>query len=237
MDCKKIGEYIQRKRREAGMTQVELGNKLGVTSKAVSKWECGVALPDVSLFSDLASVLEIDILDLLNGEDNKKDLNEKNKNILIIFLLIFLVLLICLCLFLSTFFINNYNKVHIYDLSSERNDFYVDGKVIITGDKNYLFISKIRFVSKEETDLIYISNYDYEVYYNDRFLFKSDLNSKLNSKNIDDISLKNFLNSICFFIDLDDDFRLNKNSYFSLRLNYSIGESDDVVYDVKLLLN
>lgn len=45
MDYKKIGEYIQSKRKAIPLTQAELGEKLGVTSKAVSKWECGLSFP------------------------------------------------------------------------------------------------------------------------------------------------------------------------------------------------
>ena len=88
MDCKKIGEYIQRKRKDAGLTQAELGEMLGVTSKAVSKWECGVALPDVSLFLEITTILKIDISELLSGEDNKKVPIDKKKNIIIGILLI-----------------------------------------------------------------------------------------------------------------------------------------------------
>ena len=61
MDSGKIGAYIQLKRKSAGLTQTQLGDMLGITSKAVSKWETGVAIPDVSLFPELTKILNITI--------------------------------------------------------------------------------------------------------------------------------------------------------------------------------
>ena len=49
MDNNKIGKFIASVRKEKNLTQQELGNKLFVTDKAVSKWERGLSLPDISL--------------------------------------------------------------------------------------------------------------------------------------------------------------------------------------------
>lgn len=74
MDLKRIGRYISEKRKAAGFTQKELAEKLGVTDKAVSKWETGGSLPDASLYMDLCSLLGISINELLAGED----INQEN---------------------------------------------------------------------------------------------------------------------------------------------------------------
>ena len=50
MDLIKIGKYIAGKRKELGMTQRQLAEKLGMSDKSVSKWERGVCLPDVSVY-------------------------------------------------------------------------------------------------------------------------------------------------------------------------------------------
>ena len=57
MDLIKIGKYIAGKRKELGMTQKQLAEKLGMSDKSVSKWERGVCLPDVSVYSDLCLIL------------------------------------------------------------------------------------------------------------------------------------------------------------------------------------
>lgn len=69
MDLIKIGKYIVGKRKELGMTQRQLAEKLGMSDKSVSKWERGVCLPDVSVYSDLCSILGISINEFLAGED------------------------------------------------------------------------------------------------------------------------------------------------------------------------
>ena len=103
MDCKKIGEYIQRKRKAIKITQQELGDKLGVTDKAVSKWETGIALPDVSLYKELCEILNITIEELLNGEDNKSIPIYKKKNIIIICLSIVVSILLVISLLLGIY--------------------------------------------------------------------------------------------------------------------------------------
>lgn len=53
----KIGKFIAECRKKKDMTQSQLAGKLNITDKAVSKWETGKSLPDVSLFSDLCRIL------------------------------------------------------------------------------------------------------------------------------------------------------------------------------------
>ena len=67
MDMIKIGGYILRLRKAAGMTQKQLAEKLGVSFQAVSKWENGDALPDTGLLLDLCGVLNTTTDKLLNG--------------------------------------------------------------------------------------------------------------------------------------------------------------------------
>ncbi len=69
----KIGKLIAKFRKEKGLTQKELGDKLFVTDKAVSKWERGLSLPDITLFEKLAKVLDTDIYSLIGIEKNNKD--------------------------------------------------------------------------------------------------------------------------------------------------------------------
>lgn len=68
MDSKKTGEFIAALRNECGLTQKELADKIGVTDKAVSKWECGRGFPDIAILEILAKQLNISITELMNGE-------------------------------------------------------------------------------------------------------------------------------------------------------------------------
>lgn len=68
MDQEKIGRFIAEKRKEAGLTQVQLAEKLHVTDRAVSKWETGRAMPDSAIMLALCNALGITPTDLLSGE-------------------------------------------------------------------------------------------------------------------------------------------------------------------------
>ena len=73
MDNNKIGNFIATLRKEKGLTQQELGNRLFVTDKAVSKWERGLSLPDITLLQELASILDVDVSEIICGERGKKE--------------------------------------------------------------------------------------------------------------------------------------------------------------------
>ena len=70
MDKKATGELIRAARTEKGYTQSELGNILGVSNKAVSRWENGDSFPDIGILENLSSTLNIEIGALITGEKN-----------------------------------------------------------------------------------------------------------------------------------------------------------------------
>ena len=67
MDQIKIGKFISLKRREKNITQCELAEMLGISDRAISKWENGVCMPDVSNIPNLCNILGITINDLFSG--------------------------------------------------------------------------------------------------------------------------------------------------------------------------
>lgn len=68
MDNERIGAFIRTLRREKGLTQKDLAAALGITDRAVSKWERGISAPDIALLEPLGKVLEISVTELLRGE-------------------------------------------------------------------------------------------------------------------------------------------------------------------------
>ncbi len=78
MNLIKIGAFIKSCRKEKGLTQEALSEKLNISQKTISKWECGNGLPDVSIMLDLCSALSISVNELLNGEHiDKNDYMDK----------------------------------------------------------------------------------------------------------------------------------------------------------------
>lgn len=149
MDQVKVGKFIAQLRKKKKLTQNELGDKLSLTDKAVSKWECGLGCPDISLLIPLSEILETSIYELLIGESvnevpikkvdealkvtidvatKGKQTNKKYKIILIISIILILIELIVLGLFWYSKNTYKYPKPEnmkiniINDFLSELND-------------------------------------------------------------------------------------------------------------------
>lgn len=73
MNQEKIGKFIASLRKEKNLTQLQLAEKLNITDRAVSKWECGKSMPDPSIMLDLCKILGISVNELLIGEKIKKE--------------------------------------------------------------------------------------------------------------------------------------------------------------------
>ena len=76
MDPEKIGRLISKSRKDKNMTQKDLASLLHITDKAVSKWERGISLPDISLLIPISNILDISVYELLGGE-MKEEMSKK----------------------------------------------------------------------------------------------------------------------------------------------------------------
>lgn len=87
LDQEKTGKYIAEKRKQLGMTQKQLAEQVGITDKAVSKWERGKSIPDSGVMEELCGVLHISMNEFFSGEDiqeeNYSDRAEENIRVLI----------------------------------------------------------------------------------------------------------------------------------------------------------
>lgn len=80
MDTVKIGKYIAQKRKNLGLTQRDIAERLGMSDKSVSKWERGVCLPDVSVYMELCRIIGISLNEFIAGEDIEQvELQEKSE--------------------------------------------------------------------------------------------------------------------------------------------------------------
>ena len=150
MDQIKVGELIAKLRMERGMTQTELGDILGVSYKAVSKWERGINLPDSSLFKPLCDIFNITIDELMNGTVNEKTTSNKmNYTILlvIIFLLIILVILV------TNKERNKYPKISNYyiDVTSNESDKLVNQLLYTDNNIWYYSLDKVSLCTNINT--------------------------------------------------------------------------------------
>ena len=74
-----LGTMISSLRKEKGMTQLDLAEKMGVTDKAVSKWERDLSFPDISSIPKLAEIFEISVDELMQVKTETKENLSKNK--------------------------------------------------------------------------------------------------------------------------------------------------------------
>ena len=84
MDQIKIGRFIAACRKRANLTQLQLADKLGITDKAISKWERGITMPDTSIMLELCDILGISVNELISGEKiNMENSSQKNEQLLL----------------------------------------------------------------------------------------------------------------------------------------------------------
>ncbi len=84
MDQLKIGKFIADCRKRKNLTQMQLAEKLGITDKAISKWERGISMPDSSIMLELCDILSISVNELLSGEKiSMENNNQKNEQLLL----------------------------------------------------------------------------------------------------------------------------------------------------------
>lgn len=121
MDKKKTGELIKKARNENGFTQAELGNLIGVSNKAISRWENGESFPDIGVLEILAKTLGVRIQDIILGEVTVTDeestvidivkeakSQEQNRNKKRMIIAMVGIVLLAYLLFRGMFMVNNY---------------------------------------------------------------------------------------------------------------------------------
>lgn len=177
MDKYKFGEFIYQKRKKIGLTQEELGRKLGVTNKAVSKWEVGETLPDLTMLKPLADLLQVTVDELLSQKEVKVEEKKviKKNNLLLILVIVLATLEI---LTVTSFLINNnYQKrldsIVYVDESNYQEvvniipmyDFVLDNQTITI---NSLYgINDAYYLDEDELNIKIVYQIDYYYYCND----------------------------------------------------------------------
>lgn len=156
MDNIKIGKAITELRKKQGYTQNELALKLNVSDKAVSKWERGLGLPDISVLSTLAMILDSDVESILEGNAKSfiKDkwvgvLNLKNSNIPIDTLIFDKTLIE---LQIGYFLLAGINEIFVICDDSDRN---IIARFFKNLEINILFVDKLNNVSNNNIMYIY----------------------------------------------------------------------------------
>ena len=169
MNQEKVGKLIATLRKSKEMTQDELGEKLGISGKSVSKWERGLNAPDISLLKELSSILGISVVELLDGqitdeqsknkniESNKKEIEntliksidmyqQNTKKVFIKTIVVIVVTFLVLIVSLSFLYgMTNYNKIKMYTITNSSEELKIEGNIIFNPTKKYIIISQLKY--------------------------------------------------------------------------------------------
>lgn len=199
----KIGELIIQYRKENNITQKELAKILGVSNTAISKWECGNNLPDISMLKPLSKILKVPILTLIDCEEEaaleqkKRKLSKKSKIIITI-----CSVLIFLSLISTTIFIirknkkeeNNVNETLVYKAYSTDENLVLNAYIIIKDDNILTILNNLDYNNNSEgtNNKLLVSELEVKIMIDDNVIY--DLKSKSEdkkSKNINEL-IENF---------------------------------------------
>lgn len=229
MDPIKVGKFIKELRKKNNLTQSELADKYGVSYQAVSKWERGINLPEVSLIKEMSKDFNISIESLLDGEmpENNKKSNYKKYLFpwIIILLLIIIIILI----------ITKYNKKDTFDfktLSTTCQEFKVSGSIAYDKIKSSIYISHIDYCGGND-DTVY-KNITCSLYENN-----DDTSIKISScPEKENITLEDYLKDMTLKI---DHYSQNCKNYHDNSLYLEINATSDnekiITYRIPLSLN
>jgi len=143
MNQEKIGQFIKKIRQDNKLTQKELADKLGVTYQAVSKWENGKNVPDISIMKEISKMFNVDIDEILDGEKKPK----KNSNLYGLIIVIILIILLGVGYLLY----NNDSDYEFKTITTTCSDFKIAGSAAYNKDKATIYISNVEFCGKEDT--------------------------------------------------------------------------------------
>ena len=229
MNPEKVGKFIKKLRKDNNLTQKDLADKYGVTYQAVSKWENGINLPDVSLIREMSKDFNISVEDILDGEINNKQ--RKDNKITYIAIIIGLILLIIIAVLL----INNRNNksFDFKTFSSSCSEFKVSGSIAYNKNKSSIYINNINYCGgDDETEYKEIQCNLYETNDNSNIKISS---CKSDSGNI---KLDEYLSNVELNID-DYNQACSKYSDESLYLEINATRNDNkvITYKIPLKLN
>ena len=188
MDQEKIGKFIRDLRIKNNLTQKEFADKYNVTYQAVSKWENGKNMPDLSLLKDICKDFDVSLDDLFNGEKSVKKSYKKYVIIGIICIVIVLFLVIKN---------NNNGDFNFKTITSSCDAFNISGSIAYNDKKSAIYITNIKYCGGDDTK-------EYEIIECTLYESHEDIEKKISSYKYDGdkkIKLEKFLENVTFKVD------------------------------------
>lgn len=188
MDQEKIGKFIKDLRIKNNLTQKEFADKYNVTYQAVSKWENGKNMPDLSLLKDICKDFDVSLDDLINGEKSVKKSYKKYIIIGVICIVIVLFLVIKN---------NNNGDFNFKTITSSCDAFNISGSIAYNDKKSAIYITNIKYCGGDDIK-------EYEIIECTLYESHEDIEKKISSYKYDGdkkVKLEKFLEDVTFKVD------------------------------------
>ena len=222
MNPEKIGKFIKEIRKKNNLTQQQLGDKYGVTYQAVSKWENGINLPEVSLLRQMSKDFNIPLEDILDGTNSKK------KSITIYIVITIVTILLVAFIVIK---ITKKETFNFKTISTTCNEFEVSGSIAYDKTKSSIYISHINYCGGNDNKIY--ENIECNLYEKN-----GDISKMISScKNGTNESLESYLKEIEVNI---DNYEQTCNTYTNDSLYLEINATKDdntITYKIPLELN
>ncbi len=228
MNQERIGKFIKEIRKKNHMTQKELADKYHVTYQAVSKWENGKNMPDMSLLKQMSKDFDISLDDLFEGEYSKKKIRKRK---IYFFGSIFALVVLVIGLFWLFSFKDDSDDFEFKMIGSNCDDFNITGSMAYNDKKSSIYISDVSYCGNE--NLENYSSIHCTLYEKD-----GDSIQKIDSySSSEPMTLEKFLNQVSFHI---DDYRQECREYSKdslyLEIEATNQENKMITYKIPLSL-
>ena len=236
----KLGNIISELRNKKNLTQKELADKLGISDKAVSRWETGKSSPDLDMLFRISKFFNVSFENLLtarmvdDGTDDElmqdiiKEFNDMNKKHSRRIKLILIILALVSIIFIAVIiFTNTYNRFKVYQVVIESDDFYTKrGLYVETNIKDTLMLNnlKLRDIEIKEDDIVSVDLY---------YLENKKEHIIQNYSSLNDIIFTNFQS----YIKIDDLSKYMDNLYIRVTIINSQNETKTYTSKLKFVLD
>ncbi len=226
MNQEKVAEFIKKIRKENHLTQAEFALKYGVTYQAVSKWENGKNIPDISILKQMCEDFGVDLNDLLEGSISKK---KSYKWLIGGGILVLIVLLAVLGFF---FFKKDQDVFQFKTLSSNCDNFNLYGSIAYDNQKTSIYISNVTYCGGDDQNRYTTI---------ECVLYEMDGKTKeeVSRYTYDDgaITLEEFLQNVSFHIDhYSDECKMYLENGLQMEIHATKEDGEIVYYQIPLTL-
>lgn len=227
MNQEKVGKFIKEIRIKNNLTQKEFAEKLGVTFQAVSKWENGKNIPDIALLKEISKIFNVNIDEILEGEQKKK---KSNKLYFIIGGIILAIITIIIVIVVT--FNNNDHDFEFKQISTSCDNFNITGSMAYNKDKTSIYISSVEFCGNDDREIY--ESIECKLYEN----HEGDEKEISSCRKENNITLEEYLKELKISVDnyevTCDNF---SNSELYLEINAVLENNKNIIYNIPITLH